>query len=121
MLPDFLPTCSRIPDLRHGQGWLHLQRRTVPGAQDDGGQQPERHTAAADCGQNHHQRRQGRRRQDIVRGVLRGESRDSADFFCDDCVFADVIVNDADQNISIYGSMQVFTVFEQNMTFPMAT
>ena len=62
---------SRLPHLRHGQGRLHIQRRAVPGAEDDGGEQPEGHPAPADSGQDHHQRRQGRRRQDILRRVLR--------------------------------------------------
>ena len=57
---------SCLQNLRHGQGWLHLQRRALPGFEDDGGQQPKGHTAAADSGQNHYQCRQGRRRQDIL-------------------------------------------------------
>lgn len=65
---------SRLPDLRHGQGWLHLQRGALPGAEDDGRKQPEGHTAAADRGQDHHQRRQGRGRQDILRRVLLSKS-----------------------------------------------
>lgn len=39
---------SRVQDLRHGQRRLHIERRALPGPQDDGGQQPEGHAAAAD-------------------------------------------------------------------------
>ncbi|CAG00286.1 unnamed protein product, partial [Tetraodon nigroviridis] len=67
--------CDCFQDLRHGQGRLHLQRRALPGAEDDGGQQPEGHAAPADRGQDHHQRRQGRRWQDILRRVLRSGRR----------------------------------------------
>jgi len=42
----------------------------VPGAQDDGGHQPEGAAAAADRGQDDHLRGQGRRRQDILQRVL---------------------------------------------------
>lgn len=41
------------------------------GAQDDGGQQPEGHAAAADRGQDDPVRGQGRGRAHLVRGVLR--------------------------------------------------
>ena len=44
---------------------------TISGAKDDGWEQPEGHTAAADRGQNDPLRRQGRRRTDQLRGVLR--------------------------------------------------
>lgn len=40
------------------------------GAENDGGQQPKGHAAAADRGQDDPVRRQGRGRQDLLRGVL---------------------------------------------------
>ena len=61
---------SRLSHLRHGQWWLHLQRRALPSAEDDGGQQPEGHTAAADCRQDDSLCWQGRGRQNILWGVL---------------------------------------------------
>ena len=67
------PKCSRLQDLRHGQGRLHFQRRAVHRAQNDGGQQPEGRAAAADRRQNHHLRGRRRRRKDLIRRVLFGE------------------------------------------------
>lgn len=61
-----------VPNIRHGQRRLHLERGAVSGAKDDGRQQPERHPAAADRRQDHRVRRQGRGRQNFLRGVLLG-------------------------------------------------
>lgn len=61
-----------VPNIRHGQRRVHLERGAVSGAKDDGGQQPERHPAAADRRQDHCVRRQGRGRQNFLRGVLLG-------------------------------------------------
>ena len=42
-----------VKDLRHGQWRVHIQWRALPGVEDDGGEQPEGHPAAADSGQDH--------------------------------------------------------------------
>lgn len=65
----------RVPNIRHGQRRLHLERGAVSGAKDDGRQQPEGHPAAADRRQDHCVRRQGRGRQDFLRRVLLGRGQ----------------------------------------------
>ena len=58
-LSKFLIINLPIQDLRHRQRRVHQQRRALPGAQDDGGLQPERHPATTNCGQDHPLCRQG--------------------------------------------------------------
>ena len=50
----YLLNPALLQDLRHGQRRLRVQRRALPGAEDDGRQQPEGHAAPADRGQDHH-------------------------------------------------------------------
>ncbi len=70
-----LDSCSCLQNLRHGQRRLHLQRGVVPGAQNDGWQQPERRTATTNSRQNHHPRWHRWRRENLLRRILFGKSR----------------------------------------------
>lgn len=68
-----VPELSRLQGLWHGQRRIHFQWRALPGAEDDGGQKPAGHGAAAGRWQDHHPRWQRRRRQGVLWGVLRSE------------------------------------------------
>lgn len=61
---------SCISYLWHRPGWFHQQWGAVPGAQDDGREQPDRETAAGDCRQDYSLRWQRWRWEDIISRVL---------------------------------------------------
>lgn len=47
---------SCFQSIRRGSGWVYLKRRVVPGLKDDGGQQLEGSTIAANSGQDYNGR-----------------------------------------------------------------